>query len=166
VHRDVEVGHSQLDCIHVTLMQTGQTSLYTLMEITRSNLSTLLHPRPKMQFLRPNTRIRVVPTVHIIRRTFTTSPSLQNAANTQRQLGGKRCIITGASRGIGAEIARRFAREGARCLLIGRNETLLEKVKGELEKVEGQEHRILVGDVGDGYFWGLLKKEVSPHLYI
>jgi len=78
-------------------------------------------------------------------------------------LAGKHCIITGASRGIGAEIARRFAREGARCLLIGRNESLLGTVKEELEIVEGKEHRILVGDVGDGEFWGMLRKEVSAH---
>jgi NAD(P)-dependent dehydrogenase (short-subunit alcohol dehydrogenase family) len=76
-------------------------------------------------------------------------------------LAGKHCIITGASRGIGAEIARRFAREGARCLLIGRNESLLGKVREELEKVGEGEHRVLVGDVRDGEFWGLLKKEVS-----
>ncbi|KAH8800073.1 hypothetical protein F5882DRAFT_448383 [Hyaloscypha sp. PMI_1271] len=70
----------------------------------------------------------------------------------------KNCIITGASRGIGAEIARRFAREGAKCLLIGRNKSSLWKVKDGMEETDGQEHRILVGDVGDGV-WGELKKE-------
>ena len=30
-----------------------------------------------------------------------------------RRLAGRRCIVTGAARGIGAEIARTYAREGA-----------------------------------------------------
>ncbi len=34
-------------------------------------------------------------------------------------------------------------------------------MKEGLEEAGGGEHRILVGDVGDGEFWGLLKKEVS-----
>jgi len=105
-------------------------------------------------------------TPHTPERTFHFSSHLRNTTNTQQPspLAGKRCIITGASRGIGAEIARRFAREGARCLLIGRNKDLLEKVRAELRKVEGaegEEHGVLVGDVGDGGFWGELRREVS-----
>jgi hypothetical protein len=91
------------------------------------------------------------------------SSHLQNYANSQGPLAGKRCIITGASRGIGAEIARRFAQEGARCLLIGRNERLLVNVKDGLGKV-GEEHDVLVGDVGDGELWGQVRKEVSVGL--
>jgi FlaA1/EpsC-like NDP-sugar epimerase len=114
-----------------------------------------------MCFLRPSIQSKSISIIQTLRRTFTQSPRLHNNTDTRRQLAGKHCIITGASRGIGAEIARRFASEGARCLLIGRNESLLGKVKEELEKAEGGEHRVLVGDVGDGEFWGALKKEVS-----
>ena len=49
-------------------------------------------------------------------------------------LKGKTAVITGASRGIGADIARKFADEGAKLLISARNETLLTQVKEEIEK--------------------------------
>lgn len=86
-------------------------------------------------------------------------------------LKGKKCIITGASRGIGAEIARRFAAEGAQCLLVGRNEGLLSSVKDEIgigaelsghgiESPSGRGHKIVLGDVGKEEFWRNLRGEV------
>ncbi|HSF02096.1 MAG TPA: SDR family NAD(P)-dependent oxidoreductase, partial [Solirubrobacterales bacterium] len=36
-------------------------------------------------------------------------------------LAGKSCAITGASRGIGREVARRLCAEGARALLVARS---------------------------------------------
>jgi short-subunit dehydrogenase len=116
-----------------------------------------------MLLLRPIPRQKSLLIPRTPKRTFKLSCRLQNDANSTSPLAGKRCIITGASRGIGAEIARRFAHEGARCLLIGRNEKLLEKVRSGLGKV-GEEHIILVGDVGDGELWGQLRKEVSVGL--
>ena len=80
------------------------------------------------------------------------------------RLAGKRCIITGSSRGIGAAIARRFAGEGGSCILVGRDSGLLAQVKESLVEVgetAGNAHRILVGDVGDAAFWERIKKEVS-----
>jgi len=115
-----------------------------------------------MHLLRPSLQSKFIPTAQILKRALKYSSTVhrfQDAANTQGQLAGKHCIITGASRGIGAEIARGFAREGANCLLIGRNEAALWKVKVDLENTE--DHRVLVGDVGDGEFWVLLKKEVG-----
>jgi 3-oxoacyl-[acyl-carrier protein] reductase len=46
-------------------------------------------------------------------------------------LAGRRAIVTGASRGIGAATARALAAEGARVALIGRDEALLHQVAGE-----------------------------------
>ncbi|TAQ89343.1 hypothetical protein B7494_g2312 [Chlorociboria aeruginascens] len=65
-------------------------------------------------------------------------------------LKGKNTIITGGSRGIGAEIAKRFANEGAKCVLIGRDSERLNEVVNGLS---GEGHQIRVGDVGDNNFW-------------
>ena len=73
------------------------------------------------------------------------------------QFADKRVVVTGASRGIGAEIARKFAAEGASCVLVGRKEELLNGVMGELR---GGDHKFLVGDVGMEQFWRAMKKEV------
>lgn len=48
------------------------------------------------------------------------------------ELSGKRVLITGASRGIGAACARAFAREGARVVLAARNPAGLESLAAEL----------------------------------
>ena len=44
-------------------------------------------------------------------------------------LKGKSALITGASRGIGAAIARKFASEGAKLIISATNEELLSKMK-------------------------------------
>ena len=46
-------------------------------------------------------------------------------------LAGKRCLITGANRGIGKAIAETFAREGASLALLARNKEKLEEVRVE-----------------------------------
>jgi NAD(P)-dependent dehydrogenase (short-subunit alcohol dehydrogenase family) len=48
------------------------------------------------------------------------------------RLDGKRALIVGASRGIGAEIARSFAREGAELAICARSQEALEEVRDEL----------------------------------
>lgn len=52
---------------------------------------------------------------------------------TQR-LKNKVALITGASRGIGAAVAKRFAQEGAQLILIARSSVDLEKIDDEVQK--------------------------------
>jgi len=52
-------------------------------------------------------------------------------------LRGKACIVTGASKGIGAEIARAFIEEGASVALIARHREPLEEVAKKLRALGG-----------------------------
>lgn len=63
-------------------------------------------------------------------------------------LKDKTAVITGASRGIGAEIARKFASEGAKLLISATNESLLAEVKDEIEKT-GVDIEFKTVDVAD-----------------
>ena len=63
-------------------------------------------------------------------------------------LKDKTAVITGASRGIGAEIARKFASEGAKLLISATNESLLTEVKNEIEKT-GVDIEFKIVDVAD-----------------
>ncbi len=65
-------------------------------------------------------------------------------------LEGRSAVITGASRGIGAAIARRFAAEGARVLLCGRGEGVTE-VAGAITQARGSAVA-LRGDVREDAF--------------
>jgi NAD(P)-dependent dehydrogenase (short-subunit alcohol dehydrogenase family) len=55
-----------------------------------------------------------------------------------RRLSEKVAFVTGASRGIGEAIARRFASEGARVALAARNEVACEKIAGEIRRRGGE----------------------------
>ncbi len=55
-----------------------------------------------------------------------------------RRLSEKVAFITGASRGIGEAIARRFAAEGARVVLAARNEVACEKIAGDIRLQGGE----------------------------
>jgi short-subunit dehydrogenase len=48
------------------------------------------------------------------------------------ELRGRRALITGASRGIGEELARRFASEGAQVALVARSAPAIEKLAADL----------------------------------
>lgn len=63
-------------------------------------------------------------------------------------LEGKTILITGASRGIGRSVAQLCAKEGARVLLLGRNQASLEEVKKTLP-VHKKGHLIYVQDLND-----------------
>jgi short-subunit dehydrogenase len=64
---------------------------------------------------------------------------------------GKRALVTGASSGIGATLARRLAREGARVLLTGRRGEALEAVAAAA-RADGAEAAVLAGDLTEGGF--------------
>ncbi|HXM76022.1 MAG TPA: SDR family NAD(P)-dependent oxidoreductase, partial [Thermoanaerobaculia bacterium] len=61
---------------------------------------------------------------------------LRNAAG--RRLGGKVAFVTGASRGIGAAIARRFSAEGAKVALAARDLASCEKIASEIRAAGGE----------------------------
>ncbi len=54
-----------------------------------------------------------------------------------KRLDGKIALITGASRGIGAAIARAYAREGAHCVLLARTRGALEELDDEINTLGG-----------------------------
>jgi NAD(P)-dependent dehydrogenase (short-subunit alcohol dehydrogenase family) len=61
---------------------------------------------------------------------------------------GAAAMVTGASRGLGASLARALAREGARVALVARGGDELERVAAQIRAAGGEAHA-LVGDVGD-----------------
>ena len=65
------------------------------------------------------------------------------------RLKGKLALITGASSGIGREIARAYAKMGANLIITSRREGKLTEIKEEIEKDYGVEVHILVQDVRD-----------------
>ncbi|MEJ1126580.1 SDR family NAD(P)-dependent oxidoreductase [Variovorax sp. CCNWLW225] len=61
-------------------------------------------------------------------------------------LTGRHALVTGAARGIGAEIARTLAAEGATLTLLGRDIDSLQRVAASLQ---GQGHGVVAADVAD-----------------
>lgn len=61
-------------------------------------------------------------------------------------LTGRHALVTGAARGIGAEIARTLAAEGAMLTLLGRDREALQRVTGSLA---GAGHGVVAADVAD-----------------
>lgn len=64
------------------------------------------------------------------------------------KLEGKSALVTGASRGLGARLARRLAERGARVVGVARGREALEAVVESI-RAEGHEAHALVADLGD-----------------
>jgi 3-oxoacyl-[acyl-carrier protein] reductase len=64
-------------------------------------------------------------------------------------LGGKRAIVCGASKGIGRAAAQELAALGASVTLVARNEEALKKALAALPSSKGQKHDYLVADFID-----------------
>ncbi|WP_398497463.1 SDR family NAD(P)-dependent oxidoreductase [Variovorax sp.] len=62
-------------------------------------------------------------------------------------LSGRHALVTGAARGIGAEIARTLAAEGAVLTLLGRDRKALQRVADTLPAAAS--HRVVAADVAD-----------------
>jgi NAD(P)-dependent dehydrogenase (short-subunit alcohol dehydrogenase family) len=66
------------------------------------------------------------------------NPESRSRWTGSRRLSEKVAFVTGASRGIGEAIARRFASEGARVTLAARNEVACEKIAGDIRRQGGE----------------------------
>ncbi|HEU4583328.1 MAG TPA: SDR family NAD(P)-dependent oxidoreductase [Polyangiaceae bacterium] len=66
----------------------------------------------------------------------------------ERELTGKVALVTGAGSGIGRATALLFAQQGAAVGLLGRTESELREVAGEIQRRQGRA-QVLVADVAD-----------------
>ncbi|WP_420348717.1 SDR family NAD(P)-dependent oxidoreductase [Pelagibius sp.] len=64
-------------------------------------------------------------------------------------LDGRVAVVTGASRGIGAAVARRFAAEGAQLILIARTVGALEELDDEIRAAGGRQPVLVPHDLRD-----------------
>src|SRR5688572_31596596 len=75
-------------------------------------------------------------------------PAGPSRAALAGRLRGRVVVVTGSSRGIGAETARRFARVGARIVLLARDESALQAVAHSIRRHGGEAH-VVVADLRD-----------------
>lgn len=81
--------------------------------------------------------------------TSATAPApLQGESAVARPFAGTAVLITGASRGLGAALARELGRQGARLALVARERASLEAIAAEINAAGGEAHA-LEADVGD-----------------
>jgi NAD(P)-dependent dehydrogenase (short-subunit alcohol dehydrogenase family) len=67
----------------------------------------------------------------------------------KKRLDGRIALITGASRGIGAAVAKRFAQEGAHVILTARTTGALEEIDDEIQKITGEPATLVPLDLTD-----------------
>ena len=80
------------------------------------------------------------------------------------RLTGRRCIITGASRGLGASIARTFWSQGASLFVVARTEGALNRLTDELGERPGQRIHLLACDLADPETPGRIVEEARRAL--
>ncbi len=69
---------------------------------------------------------------------------------TSKRLDGRIALVTGASRGIGRAVARRFASDGARLILVAPTSGALEEVDDEIRSLSGEGAMLVPLDLGQG----------------
>lgn len=81
----------------------------------------------------------------------------------EERLAGRLALITGGSRGIGAAVAKRFAEEGARLILVARTQGALEEIDDEIRQSCGAEARptLVPMDIGEREQLDLLAPAVA-----
>jgi uncharacterized protein len=75
------------------------------------------------------------------------APARTAAPDPPRQRRAETVLITGASSGIGRELARLYARDGARLVLIARSEDKLRQLADELAAKYGAEAQVVPADL-------------------
>src|SRR5262245_44797258 len=78
-------------------------------------------------------------------------------------LDGKVALVTGSSRGIGAAIAARLAREGAKVAVHGRDAAAAAAVRGEITKAGGEAIQV-IADLTDFAAIEAMRAEVEREL--
>lgn len=71
-----------------------------------------------------------------------------SSASPTGRLAGRLSLITGASRGIGAAVAKRFAAEGAQLILLGRSQGGLEELDDAIRGAGGARPTLVPLDLG------------------
>ena len=65
------------------------------------------------------------------------------------RLKDRNALVTGASRGIGAAVARRFAQEGAHLILVARTTGALEEIDDDIQNISGEPATLVPMDLTD-----------------
>lgn len=137
-----------VNCVFILKMHFNPSSLRSL-----HSISNFYHLRP---FIVPSPS------------TATFTRALTNGTKDTKPPPRKTAIITGASGGIGSAIARRFAKEGHSCILVGRDASRLETVLRGLDTTRcatsPPQHRVEIGNVGSEEFWTDLSKNMVLYL--
>ena len=82
---------------------------------------------------------------------------------TSGRLAGRIALVTGASRGLGAAIAKRFAAEGAELILLARTSGGLEEVDDAVREAGGHATLFRHGDKSVGAFQPLQPALMKIH---